>query len=170
VSTRHRLSPNVTAGSGAYAQASFCDDAIMATITRWEVRGLLSEACPDLSNALAEEDANLDPGEERLTYLEISAAVRQMAAWLREGKTGCLPPIFGVAERCLLEGDEDAVVLILVGLFEDLQNSGMTDLPTFEVWEPFLGPLSARGWKAVADFWDGDARAIDSFVREQGLR
>lgn len=147
-----------------------CDDAIVTTITRWDVRGVLSEACPDLSGALAEEDANLEPGEERLTYLEISAAVRQMVAWVREGKTGYLAPIFGAAERCLLDGDHDAVLLILVALFEDLQNSNITGLPTFAVWEPYLGPVSARAWKAVADFRDGHARAIDDFMRERGLR
>jgi hypothetical protein len=132
-------------------------------ITRWEVRTVLTEACPGLEEAFAQADADLDVGEDRLTYHEVSEAVRLMAEWFRGGLTDCFAALFGAFERCLLEGNDEAVELILVGVFEDLQNGNITEMDDFSVWEPFLHPVSARGWKAVVDFWNGDADALRRF-------
>jgi hypothetical protein len=67
-----------------------------------------------------------------------------------------------------MEGDNEAVELILVRLLEDLQNSNMTEFPDPSVWESYLGPVSARGWRAVAAFWEGDVTVIGGFRVEDG--
>jgi hypothetical protein len=132
-------------------------------IGRFEVRAVFTEACPPLEAAFAEADADRGEGDVRLPYLEIAAVVRELAVRLHGSDTACFESFFAAVERCLLEGDHETVEMILVGLLEDLQNSNMTKFSDFTVWEPHLGPTTARGWRAVAEFWAGDVMAISRF-------
>ena len=70
-----------------------------------DVRGLLTEACPGLAEPFAEEDAD---SSERLSYLEINAAVRWLATRVRDGDQSCLPAVFEVAELVLIDGTKGA--------------------------------------------------------------
>ena len=88
---------------------------------------------------------------------------RFLADKLRRGDTGSFPTFFATVERCLLEGDEDAVALVMVGLLEDLQNAGITDIHDHSVWTTYLGPTTLRAWQAVEAFWRGDVNAIEEF-------
>ena len=118
-----------------------------------DVRGLLTEACPGFAEPFAEEDAD---SSERLNYLEISAAVRWLSARVRDGDESCLPAVFEVAELVLIDGTKSAQDLVVVGLFEDLQNYGVTGGIAWSVWERFLGPLSRDAWQALIDSWGGE--------------
>lgn len=126
-----------------------------------EVRDALVAACPELAGPLADNDA--DPVDQGLPYVEMSAIARHLGAKLREGESDCLPPLFDAVERCLLDGDDSTVELVMVGLLEDLQNANITEVPDISLWEPYLGPVSQRAWTAVAEFWAGDTKAIGRF-------
>ena len=123
-----------------------------------DVRDLLTEACPGLAEPFAEEDAE---SPERLNYLEISAAARWLAARARDGDESCLPAIFEVAERVLVDGTKSARDLIVVGLFEALQNHNVTGGVEWSLWERYLGPLSRDAWQALIDFWGGDEPVLN---------
>lgn len=125
-----------------------------------EVRGALEADWPELALMLVEHDA--DPISGRLSYLEMSAITRFLADKLRSGDTANFEAFFKGVERCLHEGTDEAVTLVIVGLLEDLQNSNITNVEK-GVWLPFLEPTTRRAWQAVVDFWNGDLGAISRF-------
>jgi hypothetical protein len=126
-----------------------------------EVRRALEAGWPELAMKLAEHDT--DPVSGGLSYLEMAAVTRFLAEKLRTGDTARFESFFQAVERCLLEGDDKAVELVMVGLLEDLQNSNITKLPDDRVWVPFLGPVTRQAWQAVEDYWSGDPGAIARF-------
>jgi hypothetical protein len=129
------------------------------------VRGLLTEACPGLAEAFAEEDAD---SSERLNYLEINAAVRWLATRVRDGDESCLPAVFEVAELVLIDGTKRAQDLVVVGLFEDLQNHDVTGGVAWSVWERYLGPLSRDAGRPSST--SGAAKSLRRAVsRTRGL-
>jgi hypothetical protein len=71
--------------------------------------------------------------------------------------------LFAAVERCLVEGDRDAVDLLVVGLIEALQNTKITHVENQALWLDHLQPTTARAWSAVEAFWGGDLNAIDAF-------
>jgi hypothetical protein len=119
------------------------------------VRGALESGWPELASMLAEHDS--DPVGGGLRYLEMSAVARFVADKLRLGDTEHFGTFFQAVERCLIEGSDEAVALVTVGLLEDLQNGNVTQFDDYSIWFPFLGPKSALAWKAVEDFWMGGA-------------
>ena len=113
---------------------------------------------------LAEHDS--DPVSGGLSYLEMAAVARFLAGKMRSGDTGRFGTFFDSVERCLHEGDGEAVTLVMAGLLEDLQNSNVTELDN-EVWVTYLRPTTRRAWQAVEDFWNGDVGAISRFSVQQ---
>jgi hypothetical protein len=116
-----------------------------------DVRGALAEGWPELEAALAEHDA--DPVVGGLKHPEMSHVARFLAERLRAGETDRLPLFFAAVERCLVEGNHDAVSLVTVGLIEDLQNGNVTGFDDYSVWASYLGPKSQQAWQSVEDFW-----------------
>ncbi len=110
---------------------------------------------------LAEHDA--DPVSGGLSYLEMAAIARFLAGKFRRGETDSFREFFSAVERCLLEGNDEAVTLVMVGLLEDLQNSNVTDIEDYTVWAPYQGPTTLRAWNAVEAFWNGEVNALSSF-------
>jgi hypothetical protein len=92
----------------------------------------------------------------------MAAITRFLADKLRSGDTEMFEQFFATVERCLHDGNDEAVELVMVGLLEDLQNSNITHMD-MNVWVPFLSPTTRRAWKAVEDFWNGDVNAISRF-------
>ena len=64
------------------------------------------------------------------------------------------PPVFGVAERMLVEGNGEVRTLIGVGLFEDMQGSAhrLGDFWLSSRFRPWLGPKSTKVWDLVSEF------------------
>jgi hypothetical protein len=125
-----------------------------------EVRSALETDWPELASMLVEHDADLASGG--LPYIEMAAVARFLAEKVRSGDVEHFESFFETVERCLDEGSDEAVGLVMVGLLEDLQNSNITELDS-NVWVPYLKPTSRRAWQAVEDFWNGDAEAISRF-------
>lgn len=116
-----------------------------------DIRGVLADGWPELESALAAHDA--DPVVGGLRYPEMSHVARFLAERLRAGETDRFPRFFAAVERCLVEGDHDAVGLVTVGLLEFLQNGNVTGFDDYSVWEAYLGPKSRQAWRDVEDFW-----------------
>jgi hypothetical protein len=116
-----------------------------------DVRGTLVEDWPELASALAEHDADSVFGG--LPYWEMNLVARFLAERLRQGDTDRFPSFFAAVERCLVEGDKEAVGLITVGLLEDLQNANVTGFDDYSAWRAVLGPRSHQAWQAVEAFW-----------------
>src|ERR671924_60112 len=85
-----------------------------------DVRRALEADWPQLAAMLVKHDA--DPLSGGLPYLEMAEICRFLGDRGRSGDTTRFESFFVAVERCLLEGDQEAVELV-VGLLEDLQNS-----------------------------------------------
>lgn len=129
-----------------------------------DVLGALEAGWPELVAMLAEHD--LDPVNAGLPYVAMGAVASFLATKVRSGDTGMFGPFFDTVERCLHDGDDEAINLIVVGLLEGLQNSDVTELDN-EVWELYLRPTTRRAWEAVEAFWNGDVGAISRWSLRQ---
>lgn len=129
-----------------------------------DVRRALEADWPELGAMLIEHDA--DPISGGLSNLEMSAITRFLAEKVRAGDTANFGAFFDAVERCLHEGNDEAVTLVMVGLLEDMQNANVTELDK-KVWLPYLQPTTRRAWQAVEDFWNGDVNAISRFDAQQ---
>jgi hypothetical protein len=129
-----------------------------------DVRGALEADWPELASMLIEHDA--DPVSSGLSYLEVAAVARFLADKVRAGDVAHFDAFFDAVERCLHEGNEEAVTLVMVGLLEDMQNSNVTGLDN-DVWVPYLRPTTRGAWQAVENFWNGDVNAISRFDVQQ---
>lgn len=126
-----------------------------------EVRPAIEAEWPALADMLREHDG--DEISAGLRYAEMGAVARFLGGQLAAGNTERFAGLFGAVERCLLEGDDEAVRLVVVGLIEDLQNRSLTGIEDTTLWLRYLSPTTARAWKAVEAFWAGDTEAISDF-------
>jgi hypothetical protein len=117
-----------------------------------EVRGALEDGWPELASMLADHDA--DSLTSGLSYLEMAAVVRFLAEKLRTGDIARFPAFFQAVERCLHDGDERAVQLVVVGLLEDLQNGSITARGPLCV-VPFLGAKLAASMASRRGLLEG---------------
>jgi carboxymethylenebutenolidase len=74
----------------------------------------------------------------------MSAITRFLAERLRSGHTEHFGTFFQSVERCLLDGNDEAAELIVVGLLEDLQNGNITKFDDYSVWMPFFARSRAE--------------------------
>lgn len=126
-------------------------------ISRDRVVPLLSEACPSIVAALAEEDS-LDAD---LLYLTAGAFARVLLSRLDEPDRE-VDAAFALIERLHLEGDSYVTELATIGFLESIQQP--EDAAVMASCERRLGPESRRWWKGLLAFWEGrapDVRAID---------
>ena len=121
-----------------------------------DVRPTLIRACPELLKPFEQSDAD---DHADLPYLQMGAIARYLGERLRRRETGCFASLFEAVEGCIIRGDEVTRNLVIVGLLEDLQNSGVTGVTDLSRWRPYLGPTTTRAWDALERLWNGDANA-----------
>lgn len=79
------------------------------------------------------------------------------------GDIPSLVAAFGTLERILVEGDEDAQGLAIVGVIEGVQNRAGWKPYGAEPFTSYLGPQASRAWDAVDRFWQGETDALAKF-------
>jgi hypothetical protein len=105
----------------------------------------------------------LEPGEERLPYLEVGDVLRAV-----EGDPASLDALLEVVERLQREGDAYVRELAVVGYLEDLQ--GFVAAGRLPDPRDRLGPLSAQAWRDLEDFWVRVSAFAASRRRERARR
>lgn len=117
---------------------------------------LLIEACPSFKEKWGGHLAHYD-GDEDLVYVHLGEFARHLLELKRAGRTGEFPAVFDVIEALHLSGDGYVRGAATVGLLEAIQNNADDEAAEFT---KYLKPESARWWRKLDAFWEGDAGAL----------
>lgn len=108
-----------------------------------------------------DDDENLDD-EGRLHYMDAAAAAHHAVRLLaRRKRMAEVTAFLALVERLHVEGDEYVRELATIGFLEDFQ-TGIDKHHTLtrDAVLPLLGPESARWWRALDRFWNGEAPLV----------
>ncbi len=92
---------------------------------------------------------------ERLDYIDIGEIARFILTKFKAGKYETLKVLFDKVEILLIDCDTEIENLIVVGLFESLQNICGTETDYHYVFNPWLRPISKEKWDKLIDIWEG---------------
>ncbi len=119
---------------------------------------LLLNDCPSFSERWREHLALY--GDEQVFYMDLGAFVDHIIDLYEQNQTQEFPAIFDSIERLHVEGDDQVRDGAILGLLEGIQNTAGNRGIDPEVFAPYLKPESAKWWKKLNDFWNGDVTAL----------
>lgn len=93
-----------------------------------------------------------DNQEDRLAYIDIADLGTLIVKKLKKNKTSEFEKFFNNIESIFIDSDKDARNLLVAGLFESLQTSGIDYYNSYNKW---LKPKSKVEWDSIIDFWEG---------------
>lgn len=122
-----------------------------------EAFDLLVAACPSFlgDDGLDGYVASFEEADDPDRYVRVSALAHHLVGTLAAGRTDEVAAVGTAAESVLDDGDEDAVELVRMGLFESMQNICSHDdvLVDATVVEPLLGPTGLAAWRELDELW-----------------
>lgn len=125
-----------------------------------EVVSLLLDACPT-ARAAWEKHLKFWDGElERGHYNDAAVIALHLVESFERGEVSEFPATFAILERCLSEGDEEAVNLVTVGVIEGIQNIASHRPFGFQPFLNWLGPRGRIAWDELCVQWEQVALAI----------
>jgi hypothetical protein len=93
---------------------------------------------------------------ERLYYLDIAEISRFLIARVKTGQTGFFQDFFAQVEIIFSKCDSYVDELIVIGLFESLQNNcGHEGIDYYQGFNKWLNPVSKQNWDDLIDGWEG---------------
>ncbi|MFK7971121.1 MAG: hypothetical protein AB8F95_12175 [Bacteroidia bacterium] len=95
-----------------------------------------------------------DEPSNRLPYIDIGDIARFIVKKKKAQRTEHFEVFFEHAEELLTHGDDYVQNLIVVGLFEGIQNIGGADIDYYHSFDKWLKPSSLKAWKELIDFWE----------------
>jgi hypothetical protein len=104
-------------------------------------------------NYLKEEYKN--DNSIRLNYIDIAEISRLIIAKHEAGQTERFEMFFENVEEILKNCDPEIENLIVIGLFESLQNIGGREINYYSAYDKWLKPVSKLKWFELIDFWEG---------------
>jgi hypothetical protein len=132
-------------------------------IVESEVIPLLLDACPGFQEAWDGHRAYWGD-EEAGSFNDIATFAHYLIDLARTGRTECFPPVFAVVERMMAHGDDRVQNMAVVGVLEDLQNIALNTGLDWNLFLPWLGPLSRAAWFDLIKDWD---EVIANKLRQQ---
>ena len=91
----------------------------------------------------------------RLYYLDIGEISRFIVDKTRSHQDSFLKTLFIQIEQILLNCDTEVENLIIVGLFESIQNIGGSQIDYYYGFDNWLLPISKTKWDSLIDSWEG---------------
>jgi hypothetical protein len=91
----------------------------------------------------------------RLPYLDISEISRFIVDKIKSKQPDFLSDLFIKVEQILSDCDKEVEDLIVVGLFEGIQNTGGSEIDYYRGFDKWLLPLSKVKWDNLIDTWEG---------------
>lgn len=104
---------------------------------------------------LAEEYPSKD--EERLSYYDVSEISRYIIERVKANETSFFNDFFEKVEEILNDCDDEATNIMVVGLFEGIQNAGGPEINYYFGFDQWLKPVSKKHWDNLIDDWEGTA-------------
>lgn len=124
---------------------------------------ILSNSCKELkadyNNYLIDSYQTLNYTEDRLPYIDIANISRFIVWKFKLNDTICFEKVFENAELILSKGSETTQNLIVVGLFEGIQNiGGWHKVDYYKGFDKWLKPYSKKAWDDLIDFWEKEKK------------
>lgn len=116
-------------------------------ISRWD-------ELTEFYNKEVNSEPNITPN--RLVYLDIAHIARFIVELKISGQTDNFKPFFENVEELLIHGDHYVQELIVIGLFEGIQNVGSSEIDYYRSFDKWLKPKSLNAWRELIDFWEKD--------------
>jgi len=91
----------------------------------------------------------------RLDYFEIAEIARFLVEKIKAGQTSFFNDFFNQVELILSNCESYVEDLIVVGLFEGIQNIGGKDIDYHQGFDKWLRPVSKQKWVNLIDSWEG---------------
>jgi hypothetical protein len=91
----------------------------------------------------------------RLAYLDMAEISRFIVNNIKSRQDHFLKDLFIKIEQILLNCDTEVENLIVVGLFEGIQNIGGIDIDYYSGFDKWLLPTSKLKWDRLIDTWEG---------------
>jgi hypothetical protein len=120
---------------------------------------MLLSACPSFQRAW-DEYANDPAYDEELLYIHLAEFANHLVSLLKSQDVSEFEAVFAVTEALHVEGDAYVREAATIGLLEGIQNIAENRDLDPELFVPYLKPESARWWKKLNAFWNGDVTAL----------
>ena len=91
----------------------------------------------------------------RLDYCDMAEISRFIVDRVRSKQDYFLKDLFVKVEQILLSCDTTVEELIVVGLFEGIQNIGGSEIDYYSGFDKWLLPTSKLKWDRLIDTWEG---------------
>jgi hypothetical protein len=130
------------------------------TYTEREVDNVISEliSTDDSLKHYYQRKLKEDHSDEyttRLIYLDIAHTSRYVVECVKTGKTDFFDRLFDKIEHIISNCDNHIENLIVVGLFEGIQNVGGHEINYHFGFDKWLRPTSKNKWDNLIDGWEG---------------
>jgi hypothetical protein len=113
----------------------------------------------DFNNYLIDSYKSLEASEDRLTYSDVGNIAHFIVWKYKANETECFDSIFQRAEQILEHGDSSTKGLIIVGLFEGIQNiGGWHEIDYYKGFDKWLRPQSKKAWDEIIEFWEDEKK------------
>lgn len=93
--------------------------------------------------------------EEKLLYVDIGQISSIIVADFKLGATAYFNIFFEKAEEILESCDSEVENLIVIGLFQDIQNIAGGEINYYSGFNDWLKPVSKSKWYSLIDFREG---------------
>ena len=93
--------------------------------------------------------------EDRISYYDIGRIADFIKEKYKLRQTQNFETIFNNIEDILQNCDQYVSELIVIGLFEDIQNICSTEINYYTGFDKWLKPVSKKSWDELIDFWEG---------------
>ena len=119
------------------------------------IRDLISidSALKDYYVECTKEDAEHD--SNRIFYLDIAYISRYVVDCVKTGRTDFFDKLFDKIEYVINNCDTEMENLMVVGLFEGIQNIGGREINYYSGFDKWLRPTSKIKWDNLIDSWEG---------------
>lgn len=97
----------------------------------------------------------IDNADYRTDYDDIGEIARFIVAKKKSGETENFEKFFENVEEIMIHGEHYVRELIVIGLFEGIQNIGGPQIDYYHSFDKWLKNDSFKAWRQLIDFWEG---------------
>lgn len=92
---------------------------------------------------------------DRLNYIDIAEISRFIVIKKKAGQTEHFEHFFTNVEEIMIHGEHYVQELIVIGLFEGIQNIGGSEIDYYRSFDKWLKSNSLKAWRELIDSWEG---------------
>lgn len=96
-----------------------------------------------------------DDPSDRLSYTDMADIAKFIVDKKKLGQTESFDIFFDNVEDLIVSGDNHVKNLIVIGLFEAIQNMGGSDIDYYKSFDKWLRNNSLQQWRQLIDYWEG---------------